>query len=157
MIDSLILIVSWVLMLIGCIFVISGAVGLVRMPDLYTRLHAASLTDTGGTIVISLALIIQSLFVFGSTMAAIKVILILFFTLFTAPTASHVLAKTALLSGLIPVDADGKPLLDSAEEATLLARSRTADYRPGQDSEAYRREVEEQGMNAKPNSERGKS
>lgn len=141
MIDFVITLISLVLMTIGCVFVVSGAVGMVRMPDLYTRLHAASLTDTGGAIFISLALIIQSVFVFGSAMAAIKVTLILFFTLFTSPTASHALAKTALLSGLVPTDADGKPMLDSSEEATLLARSRKACYRSGDDSESYRREI----------------
>lgn len=126
--------VSWVLLLIGCIFVVTGAVGMIRMPDLYTRLHAASVTDTGGAIAISLALILQSVFVFGSAMAAIKVLLILFFTLITSPTASHALAKTALLCGQMPLGVDGKPILDSPEEATLLARSRASDYRSGQDA-----------------------
>ena len=135
MFDWLIWLISWGLMLIGCVFVISGAVGLIRMPDLYTRLHASSLTDTGGAIVLSLGLLVQAIFVFGDAMAAVKVTLILFFTLFTCPTASHALAKTALLSGQVPIDADGKPILDSPEEATLLARSRPLDYRSGQDSE----------------------
>lgn len=134
MMDWLIWGVSWILLLIGCIFVVTGAVGMIRMPDLYTRLHAASVTDTGGAIAISLALILQSVFVFGSAMAAIKVLLILFFTLFTSPTASHALAKTALLCGQVPLGVDGKPILDSPEEATLLARSRSADYRSGQDA-----------------------
>lgn len=141
MFDALVLAVSWILMAIGCVFVVSGAVGLIRMPDLYTRLHTASLTDTGGVIAISLALILQSVFVFGSAMAAFKVTLILFFTLFTAPTASHALAKTALLCGQVPVDCDGKPILDSPETATLLARSRPADYRSGQDAEEARAEA----------------
>ena len=141
MIDALVFAVSWILMAIGCVFVVSGAVGLIRMPDLYTRLHTASLTDTGGVIAISLALILQSVFVFGSAMAAFKVTLILFFTLFTAPTASHALAKTALLCGQVPVDCDGKPILDSPETATLLARSRLADYRSGQDAEEARTEA----------------
>lgn len=140
MFDAIVWLVSWALMLTGCVFVVSGAVGIIRMPDLYTRLHAASLTDTGGAIFISAALIIQSVFVFGSAMAAIKVALILFFTLFTAPTASHALAKTALLSGLVPTDSQGKPLLESSEEATQLARSRPADYKSGQDGESFRKE-----------------
>jgi len=143
MIDFLVTVVSGALLMVGCVFVVSGAVGMIRMPDLYTRLHAASLTDTGGAIFISLALIIQSVFVFGSAMAAIKVLLILFFTLFTCPTASHALAKTALLSGLVPQDAHGKPILESPEEATHLARSRKANYRSGEDGKAYRREIEE--------------
>ncbi len=134
MLDWLVWGVSWILLLIGCVFVVTGAVGMIRMPDLYTRLHAASVTDTGGAIFISLALILQSVFVFGSAMAAIKVLLIMFFTLFTAPTASHALAKTALLCGQVPLGVDGKPILDSPEEATLLARSRSVDYKSGQDA-----------------------
>ena len=124
MIDWLVWIASWALVLGGCAFIVAGGIGLVRMPDLYTRLHAASVTDTGGTIVLSLGLMLQAIFVFGSAMAAIKLLLILFFTLFTAPTASHALAKTALLSGQVPLDARGEPLLESPEEAARLARSR---------------------------------
>ncbi|MFK7853094.1 MAG: monovalent cation/H(+) antiporter subunit G [Granulosicoccus sp.] len=139
MFDWLIWIVSWFFMLSGCVFLITGAVGVIRMPDLYTRLHAASLTDTGGAIMISIGLLIQAIFVFADPMAAIKVTLILFFTLFTAPTASHALAKTALLCGQVPKDSDGKPILDSPEQATLLARSRPSDYRSGQDAEDARR------------------
>jgi len=124
MIDFLVALVSWLLILSGCVFIVAGGVGLVRLPDLYTRLHAASVTDTGGTILLSLGLIMQAVFVFGSAMAAIKVTLILFFTLFTSPTASHALAKTALLSGQVPMDESGKPILDSPETAMKLARSR---------------------------------
>lgn len=134
MIDILILLVSWALMITGCVFVVTGAVGIIRMPDLFTRLHAASLTDTGGTLFIGLALIVQAVFVFDNHMAAIKMTLIIFFALFTSPTASHALAKTALLCGQVPSDAKGKPILESPEHATLLARSRPADYRHGQDA-----------------------
>ena len=125
MFDWIIGLLSWLLILTGCVFIISGAIGLVRMPDLYTRLHAASVTDTGGAIFIVLGLLLQALFVFDNPMAAIKVVLVLFFTLFTAPTASHALAKTALLSGQVPTDENGEPILDSPETAQKLARSRT--------------------------------
>lgn len=152
MIDIIVYLVSWLLMIVGCVFVVSGGVGLVRMPDLYSRLHTASLTDTGGTIVIGLALIIQALFVFDNHMAAIKMGLIVTFTLFTSPTASHALAKTALLCGQVPLGRDGKPLLDSSEEATQLARSRPADYQHGQDAQT----IAEQ-MNALKTQPRGKS
>lgn len=148
MIDFIVLAVSWILMVIGGVFVVSGAIGLVRMPDLYTRLHAASLTDTGGTMVIGLALIIQALFVFDNTMAAVKMGLIVLFTLFTSPTASHALSKTALLSGHVPVDGAGKPLLDSSEEATQLARSRPADYKHGEDANRVARELEDFQQNS---------
>jgi len=117
-------IVSWLLILTGCVFIVAGGIGLVRMPDLYTRLHAASVTDTGGAIFVMLGAFLQALFVYGSWLIAAKVLIVLFFTLITSPTASHALAKTALLSGVIPTDSDGQPILDSPETAQRLARSR---------------------------------
>ncbi|MBX2839825.1 MAG: monovalent cation/H(+) antiporter subunit G [Gammaproteobacteria bacterium] len=111
-------------MLIGCVFIIVGAVGLVRMPDLYTRLHAGGVTDTGGAIFLLLPLILYAAFVMHLYIVAVKLLLILFFTLFTTPTASHALAKTALLFGQVPTDKEGKPILESPEEAQMLARSR---------------------------------
>jgi len=115
---------SWLLIASGCVFIVSGAIGLIRLPDLYTRLHAASVTDTGGAIFIVSGLMLQAFFVFENPMAGIKVVLVLIFTLFTAPTASHALAKTALLSGHIPTDEHGEPILDSPETAQKLALSR---------------------------------
>lgn len=117
-------ILCWPFVAVGCLFIVTGAIGLLRLPDLYTRLHAASLTDTGGTMMIGVALLLQSIFVFGSAMAAVKVVLVVFFTLITAPTASHALAKTSLLSGLVPHDGLGGRLLESSEAATSIARSR---------------------------------
>ena len=112
---------SWLLIIPGCVFLVSGAFGLVRMPDLYTRLHAASMTDTGASILLILGLCIQAVFIFGSVMAVIKLMLVLIFTLVTTPTASHALAKSALMGGLIPTDHDGDPMFDSIEDVTRLA------------------------------------
>lgn len=125
LLNILVHVIGWPLMIIGCVFVVIGAVGLIRMPDLYTRLHAAGLTDTGGAIFIILPLILYALFVDHLFIVAVKLVLILFFTLFTGPTASHALAKTALLFGQVPTDKSGKPILDSPEEAQMLARSRS--------------------------------
>lgn len=129
-------------MLVGCVFILTGAVGIIRMPDFYTRLHATSVTDTGGALFITVALVIQAVFVFDNTMAATKAVLILFFTLFTGPTASHTLAKTALLSGLIPRDKNGNPLLESSEEATRMARSRPERSRSGLDTGQFRQNTD---------------
>ena len=122
--EALLAVLSWPLAAVGCLFVVTGAIGLVRLPDLYTRLHAASLTDTGGTILIVAAMLLHATFAYASPMVAIKLLFILAFTLYTAPTASHALAKTALLAGRVPVGADGAPLLDSPEAARRIARSR---------------------------------
>jgi len=99
----------------------------IRLPDLYTRLHAAGVTDTGSTIFMLLAMMLVSLVHYQNPWVMVKLMLILFFTLFTTPTASHALAKTALLSGHVPVDSDGKPLLDSPATAAKVALSRTPD------------------------------
>lgn len=130
--DWLIWLLSSGFVLSGCLLMLIGGLGLLRMPDLYTRLHAASVTDTGAVMLISVGLLLQALFLFDNGMAAIKVVLILVFTLFTAPTASHALAKTALLGGLIPVDKKGQPLLDSAEVAKQMADSSAPD--PGSEA-----------------------
>ena len=121
---------SWLLILCGSVLMLAGGLGMLRMPDLYTRLHAASVTDTGATMLLTAGLFIQAIIVFGNVMAAVKLFLILFFTLFTAPTASHALAKTALLGGLVPTDKEGKPLLNSAEIARQMADSSRPDPKP---------------------------
>jgi len=125
--DILVHIFSWLMILTGCALMLGGGLGLLRMPDLYTRLHAASVTDTGASILIILGLAAQGLFIFDNPMSAVKLGMILFFTLFTAPTASHALAKTALLGGLVPTDKNGEPLLASTEHARQFGDSSQPD------------------------------
>lgn len=124
MLDAIVWLLSWALVAAGCLFIVAGGVGLLRLPDLYARLHGGSVTDTGGAIMISFALVLQALFSFGDPLVAAKMVMVLFFLLFTSPTASHAVAKTALLSGQVPLDAEGRPVLDSPEAARRLARSR---------------------------------
>ena len=97
-VDALLDIVSWVLLLAGGFFVFVGGVGALRMPDLYTRMHAASLTDTLGTLLMLLGLVLQA----GMTLSAVKIFAILLFLMLTAPTAAYALANAARLAGLAP-------------------------------------------------------
>lgn len=90
---------SWLLIVLGAFFVVSGAVGLIRMPDFFTRLHPGSLAESLGTPMILTGLMIQS----GFTLVTLKIALLILFLLLTSPTASHALAKAALLSGLKPL------------------------------------------------------
>lgn len=92
-------IVSGVLLALGGFFVFVGGVGVVRMPDLYTRMHSASVTETLGTILILLGLMVLS----GLNLATVKLVVILIFLLFTAPIASYAMANTALIAGLKPI------------------------------------------------------
>lgn len=95
---SVIDILSWVLLLAGGIFVFVGGVGTLRMPTFYARMHAASLTDGIGTILILSGTILQA----GWSLAAIKLLSIMVLLLLTGPTASYALANAALLSGMDP-------------------------------------------------------
>jgi len=86
---------SWLLLSLGGIFVFIGGLGALRMPDLYTRMHAASLTDSIGPVLIIAGIMLQA----GLSLSSIKLAAILLFLLITGPTASNALASAALLAG----------------------------------------------------------
>jgi len=96
-------ILSWAFIILGAFSLITGAVGVLRLPDVYTRMHAASITDTLGAGSIILGLMLQA----GPTLVAAKLLLILVFIFFTSPASSFALAHAALSSGIEPIlDAD---------------------------------------------------
>lgn len=106
--------VSLLLLAGGSFFLLVGGIGLLRMPDFFTRLHAAGVTDTGGAALMLIGL----MFYGGFTLVTIKLVLILFFLLFTSPTACHALARAALHGGLGPAEGGrtggGGPPADAA-------------------------------------------
>lgn len=89
---------SWVLLILGSFFCLSGAVGLFRFPDFYTRMHAAGVTDTLGAGLILIGLMLQA----TDFIVLCKLFFVLLFAMLTGPTASHALAKAALHSDLKP-------------------------------------------------------
>ena len=91
-------IISWILLLSGSFFCITGTTGLLRFPDFFTRIHAASITDTLGASCILIGLMLQA----GWTLVFAKLMLILLFSLLAGTTASHAMAKAALKSGMKP-------------------------------------------------------
>lgn len=95
-------ILSWLLMTAGGVFCVIGAVGMLRMPDFFTRMHAASVIDTLGAGLILLGLMLQS----GFTLASVKLLILGLLIFFTSPAASHSLANAALSRGAKPVLAD---------------------------------------------------
>ncbi len=98
---------SWACLLGGGFFVLAGGIGVVRLPDVYTRSHAAGMTDTLGAGLILIGLMLQG----GFTLITAKLILILVFIFFTSPTSTHALIHTAHASGVRPIlaDADDEP------------------------------------------------
>ena len=95
-------VISWILIVAGGLFVFIGGVGALRMPNFYTRIHAASLTDSMGSILILVGIMLQA----GLSLATLKLAAILGFLLLTGPTATYALANAALVSGMKP-DATG--------------------------------------------------
>jgi multicomponent Na+:H+ antiporter subunit G len=100
-VNDLLDIASWVLLSLGGAFVFIGGLGALRMPDLYTRMHAASVTDTMGAVLIITGVMLQA----GLSLATFKLAVILLFLLLTSPTASNALASAALLAGQRPGEA----------------------------------------------------
>ena len=91
-------VVSWLLLTSGGVFILIGGIGALRMPDLYTRMHAASITDSIGPVLIITGIMLQA----GLTLSSIKLAAILAFLLLTGPTASNALASAAMLAGKLP-------------------------------------------------------
>ena len=93
------LVVSGALLIGGSAFAVIGGIGLLRLPDFFSRIHGAGVTDTMGAGLVLTGLMVES----GLTLATVKLVLILGFLWITGPTATHALAKSALESGLRPV------------------------------------------------------
>ncbi len=98
--DFVLDILSWILLTLGGFAVLVGGIGALRMPDLYTRMHAASVTDSLGAILVLFGIMLQA----GLSLAAIKLAAILLFLLLTSPTSSNALASAALLAGKKPMN-----------------------------------------------------
>lgn len=97
--SSLLDLLSGLFLFAGAFFCLVGAIGLLRMPDVYTRMHAASVLETLGVGFILLGLLLQA----GFTLVAVKLLMIGLLIFFASPTASHALARAALLRGIQPL------------------------------------------------------
>ena len=91
-------IASGALLAAGSVFILIGTLGLIRLPDFYTRLHAAGITDTLGAELILIAMMLQA----GFSLITVKLIMISLFIFFTSPTATHAVANAARTMGLRP-------------------------------------------------------
>lgn len=97
--------VSWACLAAGGAFSVIGAFGLLRMPSLFTRMHAASVTDTLGAGLILLGLAVQA----GFSLVAVKLIVLGLLIFFASPVATHALAKAAIARGVNPLLTQGEP------------------------------------------------
>ena len=101
--DQVVTVASWALLLGGSFFLLTGALGMVRLPDVFTRMHAAGMTDTMGAGMIVVGLAVSN----GADLITVRLLLILGFLWFTSPIATHAVAKAALSGGLSPYTLEG--------------------------------------------------
>ncbi|MGI9414726.1 MAG: monovalent cation/H(+) antiporter subunit G [Hyphomicrobiales bacterium] len=104
MIELLPDILSWPFMLAGSFFYLVGSAGLWRMPDVFTRMHATSISDTFGAGLLLVGMMIQA----GFTLVTAKLLVLLIILLYTGPVATHALARAARFAGVEPQLHDDK-------------------------------------------------
>ena len=96
--------VASLFLVVGAIFLLVSCVGLLRLPDFYTRAHAVGKAETLGSILILAGLALYN----GASLSSLKLLLILVVIAITNPTATHALTRSALRSGLKIWRAEGK-------------------------------------------------
>lgn len=92
------------LLISGVFFFAIAIVGILRLPDFYTRLHAASKCDTLGLMLILLAIICYILqdFNLANILTSLKLLVMLGFIFVASPTAAHAITESALINGIEP-------------------------------------------------------
>ena len=91
-------ILSWLCIAAGLFFILTGTIGILRMPDVFTRLHAAGMTDTMGAGFLILGMCFQA----GLSLLALRLALVYAFILVTSPISTHALARASLSGGVEP-------------------------------------------------------
>ena len=92
--SMLVEVLSWLCILIGSFLLLAGSLGLIRLPDFWSRLHGASISDTGGVLFLILGMMLQvtTIWVF------FKLLAIAIFIFISSPTASHAIANAAFVT-----------------------------------------------------------
>ena len=114
----LILILSGLSIFIGIVALLIGSLGLMRLPDVFCRIHAVGMIDTAGASFIILGMMIYE----GFTLVTVKLLFVGIFLFFTSPIATHAVAQVAHTMGVEPV---GRNLVKRPFAKT------TADHRRG--------------------------
>ena len=96
---SILELIAYLFVFAGAGFCLIGAIGVLRFPDVYSRMHAAGITDTLGALLVLFGLLLLA----GISLAGAKLMFILAFLWIASPTATHALAKAARHGGVHPV------------------------------------------------------
>lgn len=122
------MLLSWLsggALLLGTAALLVGALGLVRLPNLFSRIHAVGMMDTAGVAFITLGMLIHE----GFSLVSVKLAVVGVFLFFTSPIATHAVAQVAHRSGFSPVSLASKKRATKAAKtaAKKKAAKKTAD------------------------------
>ena len=98
-------IVAMILISLGLFFFFVGTVGILRLPDFYTRLHAAGKCDSMAAVLVVVGVALHYFaqdFSFGALLVSLKILLIAVFVFVASPTATHAITEAALILGVKP-------------------------------------------------------
>jgi multicomponent Na+:H+ antiporter subunit G len=91
-------VLSWIAIAGGLFFMLTGTVGILRLPDVFTRLHAAGMTDTMGAGLLLLGMGFQA----PTWHVVVRLVFVYVFLLYTSPISTHALARAAIAGGVEP-------------------------------------------------------
>ena len=90
--------IAYIFIFLGLIFIFFGTLGIIRFPDIYTRLQTSSKCDAAGAVAILIGLIVRE----GLSSISLRILVILLFLLLTNPVATHAIARSAAIRGIKP-------------------------------------------------------
>jgi len=99
-VETLLSLLSGALILSGALFCLIGALGIVRLPDVFSRMHGAGIIDTLGLLLIMAGFVLLA----GMNLISVKLLMIVGFVFFTSPIATHALSRACLNGGIKPYE-----------------------------------------------------
>ena len=90
--------IAYLFIFMGLVFIFFGTLGIIRFPDIYTRLQTSSKCDTAGAVALLVGLMVRE----GLDSLSLRILIILMFLLLTNPVATHAIARSAAIRGIKP-------------------------------------------------------
>ena len=90
--------IAYLFIFLGLVFMFFGTLGIIRFPDIYTRLQASSKCDAAGAVALLIGLMMRE----GLNSFSLRILIILIFLLLTNPVATHAIARSAAVRGIKP-------------------------------------------------------
>ena len=115
MIETIVPILSSLCLFIGIVALLIGSIGLLRLPDVYSRMHAVGMIDTAGVGFLILGMMLHA----GLTLVTVKLVFVGIFVFFTSPIAGHAVVQAAYKDGVKPEGENKLPAKSSSTNRSV--------------------------------------